>query len=96
MVKLVLRIFGKVFKTLAGMVMAAEQIKPVITGCEIKLTINPRRHKPRAIRIIPVKKLSVTAIFGSDVISGGVCNSFGHVGGRAHAAATSAEIRVFP
>lgn len=55
----------------AGIVIAAEQINPVITGCEIKFTINPSLHKPTEIKIMPVKKLSVTAILGSDVTSGG-------------------------
>ena len=51
---------------------AAEHIKPVMTGCEIKFTINPSLSKPTIIRIKPAKKLNVTAIFGSDVISAGV------------------------
>ena len=51
---------------------AAEHIKPVMTGCEIKFTINPSLSEPTIIRIKPAKKLNVTAIFGSDVISAGV------------------------
>ena len=57
------------WKILPGIVIAAEHIKPVMTGCEIKFTINPSFSKPTIIRIKPAKKLKVTAIFGSDVIS---------------------------
>ena len=59
-------------KKFPGIVIAAEHIKPVITGCEMKFTINPSLSKPTIIRIKPAKKLKVTAIFGSEVISAGV------------------------
>ena len=53
----------------AETVIDTELINPVITGCEMKLTINPRRHNPSPIKIIPTKKLSVSTIFGSEVRS---------------------------
>ena len=74
------------------MVTEAAQMKPVMTGWEMKLTMNPSLARPRATRIIPTKNDRVTAMFGSEMWSIGWFSSTGHVLGLAQAAATRADM----
>ena len=66
---------------------------PVITGCDMKLTMKPSPKRPIVVKITPDRNESIIAMFGSEVsFKESVPSSTGHVRGRPQAAATSADI----
>ena len=52
---------SSLFNCESAMMMAAALVKPTITGCEMKLTIAPRRNAPRASCITPAISARVMA-----------------------------------